>query len=573
MDSFNENGYLLVRGMFTPEEIMQFRKQVISFVNADKEQLYWSMNSGGITIPDFIKQESLASVGNIRNNGRLHTVLKTIFKGTDYRFCQHNDIGIDRLVGLHKDRLNGEYRKYETVDIWGVSDSGEKHEIFKVLVYLQDNDESNCLVVYPGSHKNRDHPDPRSSRPVKLKTKIGDVIVFDQRLSHCGITTKTSSINRILVSFGFGKNNIFTDNFEKGTILRQDKQVQIVRVAHIYAASGKKNSGDYAIGIATKHYFKEKYLSKQAKVVFTNLDCRVPGNLTVDRLNSFDYLVIGGGGLILPDTCPNKVSGWQLMIPESTIKLLRPELKVFVISIGYNLFYNQTMAMPDRFSNHVDSSSFELFKNNISTLIDRSDHFSLRHKQDLEELVSVLDINKDKLTYEQCPTVWYVNKYWRGHIKQQQSLSRYIAIEIKDDQEWRRYHKIGKNTYYNELLRYVTQLLSSGEDVAILSHDGSKNFWKFLVSKGIKLQLLDNSCANETKIIQNYAQIKLLLCSAGHSQMMAYGMGIPTISLITHPKLQNFCDETGTLKHSILVNDCPNICLKLIEITNSLIHK
>ena len=29
---------------------------------------------------------------------------------------------------------------------------------------------------------------------------------------------------RILVSFGFGKNNIFTDNFEKGTVLRQNKQ-------------------------------------------------------------------------------------------------------------------------------------------------------------------------------------------------------------------------------------------------------------------------------------------------------------------------------------------------------------
>ena len=29
---------------------------------------------------------------------------------------------------------------------------------------------------------------------------------------------------RILVSFGFGKNNIFTDNFEKGTIKRQNDQ-------------------------------------------------------------------------------------------------------------------------------------------------------------------------------------------------------------------------------------------------------------------------------------------------------------------------------------------------------------
>lgn len=30
--------------------------------------------------------------------------------------------------------------------------------------------------------------------------------------------------DRILVAFGFGRNNIFTNNFEKGTIQRQNEQ-------------------------------------------------------------------------------------------------------------------------------------------------------------------------------------------------------------------------------------------------------------------------------------------------------------------------------------------------------------
>ena len=35
---------------------------------------------------------------------------------------------------------------------------------------------------------------------------------------------KQVPMERILVSFGFGKNNIFTDNFEKGTVARQNEQ-------------------------------------------------------------------------------------------------------------------------------------------------------------------------------------------------------------------------------------------------------------------------------------------------------------------------------------------------------------
>ena len=39
-------------------------------------------------------------------------------------------------------------------------------------------------------------------------------------------TKKLKSKDRILVSFGFGANNIYTEEFEKGTILRQNEQNQ-----------------------------------------------------------------------------------------------------------------------------------------------------------------------------------------------------------------------------------------------------------------------------------------------------------------------------------------------------------
>ena len=46
---------------------------------------------------------------------------------------------------------------------------------------------------------------------------------FDQRITHRGMNRQVKD-SRILVSFGFGKNNLFTDNFEKGTVQRQNAQ-------------------------------------------------------------------------------------------------------------------------------------------------------------------------------------------------------------------------------------------------------------------------------------------------------------------------------------------------------------
>jgi hypothetical protein len=83
--------------------------------------------------------------------------------------------------------------------------------------------------------------------------------------------------------------------------------------------------------------------------------------------------------------------------------------------------------------------------------------------------------------------------------------------------------------------------LGKNKKIAILSHDGSSNFYNYLIDNKINLPLLQNNIANEKKIYDNYAKIKTIICTAGHSQMISYGLGIKIISLVTHPKIKNFC--------------------------------
>jgi CMP-N,N'-diacetyllegionaminic acid synthase len=209
-------GYAVVRGVFDATEIRDARACIEC----------WQQNGGvalrsakGFSIPDFITVPGLSTVGNWRHEGALHSVLHAVFDD-DYRFCSHNDIGIGRVVGWHKDKLNGKYALYQATNIWEANPVGEQHQIVKVLVYLQDqHDSDTSLHVVPGSH----HDASMSVEgAVQVNTEIGDIVVFDQRITHRG--AKVHDPDRILVSLGFGKNNVFTDEFETGTQLRQRDQ-------------------------------------------------------------------------------------------------------------------------------------------------------------------------------------------------------------------------------------------------------------------------------------------------------------------------------------------------------------
>ena len=215
-DKLTKEGFIIINNVYTKEELCECSCEINNFIRKNKTL----KNSGGITIPDFIKNKELSQTSLLKDNVNIHNVLKEIYNGNNYRFCSHNDIGINRLVGWHKDKLNGEVSKYETVNIWS-EHNGEKHEIIKVLIYLEDHSKNNDgLKVVPGSHlTSKINPEGY----IQLNPKIGDVIIFDQRITHRGMEKQVPN-PRILVSFGFGKNNIFTDNFEKGTIIRQNKQ-------------------------------------------------------------------------------------------------------------------------------------------------------------------------------------------------------------------------------------------------------------------------------------------------------------------------------------------------------------
>ena len=217
-NELEQKGYILLKNIFSKNELNNCKKEIMNYIKNTK-----TLKLGeGITIPDFIKSPNLQNTINLKNNIKIHNILKQIFNN-DYRFCAHNDIGINRIVDWHKDILNNDASVYETINVWNKYNN-EKYEIIKILIYLQDHSKNNDgLKLVPKSHLINNY---NTTEWIQIYSNIGDVIIFDQRITHRGMN-KLITYPRILVSFGFGKNNIFTDNFERGTIFRQNYQKKL----------------------------------------------------------------------------------------------------------------------------------------------------------------------------------------------------------------------------------------------------------------------------------------------------------------------------------------------------------
>ncbi len=221
-DSLASQGYTILKGLYTPEEIATAREEVAAYLLKNPAL----DNANGKFLPDFIGIPELSSTSALKDAPALREILDVCFSGSPWRFCGHSDIAVNRVVsGWHKDILNGSYAKYMKKSPWSSGPDGEAYQILKVGIYLQDHSaDASALQVVPGSHL---RSDLGTAGAIRLRPAIGDAVVFDQRITHRGMERQTPG-SRIMISFGFGLENCFTDWFEEGTRTRQRDQLAVL---------------------------------------------------------------------------------------------------------------------------------------------------------------------------------------------------------------------------------------------------------------------------------------------------------------------------------------------------------
>ena len=215
-----EYGYIIIKKFYKIEDIIKMRKIILYNAFIKKNILFMGYNSG--SKPDFLNDNDYKKLIPLLKLNEIHHIMKEIFKAP-FHLCMHNDIGINRIVDWHKDTLNNQYKIYQKKNIWSEYNN-EKHEIYKFLIYLQDHSNNiDGLSLIEKSHLIPEIIIDKNNKKY-LNSSICDVIIFDQRITHRGQNNNDGNLDRILISMGFGKNNIFTTEFEEGTQKRQNDQ-------------------------------------------------------------------------------------------------------------------------------------------------------------------------------------------------------------------------------------------------------------------------------------------------------------------------------------------------------------
>lgn len=221
-----EKGYIIIKNFYKKEDIIIMRKIILHNMLIKKNMMILGERSG--SKPDFIRDTHFTDLIPLLKLNDIHNVMKQIFQAP-FHLCFHNDIGLNRIVNWHKDTLNNQYKIYQKTNIWQDHD-GEHHEIYKCLIYLQDHTfDNHGLCLIEGSHI-EPFINTDNKRMKQIHTSPGDIIIFDQRLTHRGQIDRDIKNDRLLVSLGFGKNNIFTKEFEEGTIKRQNDQNKTIKL-------------------------------------------------------------------------------------------------------------------------------------------------------------------------------------------------------------------------------------------------------------------------------------------------------------------------------------------------------
>jgi hypothetical protein len=213
-----KKGYIVISDFFSDKEIQHMRE-------VSEEYLFSGngfLTDGGISKPDWVNDSRLNSIKNIIYEKKIEFEIQKHIK-REVHFLGHCDLQVNRTCGWHKDRLNGEARKFEKTNPW-TTIAGEEMQIYKAFIYLQNHiDNNDCLRVVPQSHLREDLSHDNVEQ---IKMKSNDILISDVRITHSAVWS--GGYNRFLISLSYGVDNVFSKEYKDGVRFRQNKQNRII---------------------------------------------------------------------------------------------------------------------------------------------------------------------------------------------------------------------------------------------------------------------------------------------------------------------------------------------------------
>ena len=271
-----------------------------------------------------------------------------------------------------------------------------------------------------------------------------------------------------------------------------------------------------------------------------------------EQINATDGLVIGGGGLFLPDTMPNANSGWQWNISNENLRGITAPIAV--TGVGFNLFPGQQF-------------EGDLFKKSLVELVEKSTVFGLRNSGSVERIREMLPAElAEKITFLPCPTV--LNSRLIPSIRRPEKPSerRVVHINAAYDRAGSRFGD-DYGTFLGQIAAFITALPDDVEVRAACHLRADETLVEDLASvHGITVPIDHLYKMSAIRGLELYARSSLVIGMRGHASMLPFGVGTPILSLVSHPKLQYFLDDIEHPDWGVSVHD-PKLAEKLTALS------
>lgn len=220
---------------------------------------------------------------------------------------------------------------------------------------------------------------------------------------------------------------------EKGNNTSATKKI----FTHItYYAVG--NAGDTVLSQCVRRMFETTFSVGWAiRGVNEEVDYSI-----VSNMNSTNAVIVGGGGLFLPDTNANSVSGWQWAISKRHLQSI--SVPVIGYSIGYNFFPGQ--------------QNSKIFVDNLRAFCEMAAFIGLRNNGSVLAVKALLPEKlRDKICYQPCTTT-LIRKLYDLPDKEK---SKKVAINMAFDREQIRFGN-DREIILDQVARFAKALEEKG---------------------------------------------------------------------------------------------------------------
>ncbi|MET8828325.1 polysaccharide pyruvyl transferase family protein [Streptomyces sp. NPDC004610] len=301
-------------------------------------------------------------------------------------------------------------------------------------------------------------------------------------------------------------------------------------------ADGNENAGDKVLPEAVRMCFDADtgpYRWYQQPVH------RLVDEAAVERLNARRGVIVGGGGLFLPDTSPNGNSHWQWNVPDELLARISVPLAVF--AVGYNVFDGQLYRRTR-------------FAESLRALVERSAFFGLRNHGSIERVRELLPAElRDRVRYQPCPTTVarHLIDGWTDPVTRTDT----VLVNAAYDRSGLRFgHDYG---HFLAELAGALRTLRERADVRYAAHmPADEKFVHDLRREhGITLPVERLYEMTNDEIRELYRTARLVMGMRGHAGMIPFGCGTPILSLVSHPKLAYFLSDIGRREWGVSVHD------------------